>query len=85
MVKKSFGFLKTTAFGGVIFLLPLVVVGILLGQLYSIIAVMIEPARNALPDEFESPSGLALLVSIAILILLSLCFICEITELGEFW
>lgn len=73
-VTKSFGFLKTTAIGGLIFLLPLLVIIALLGYVYEIVLVIYEPLKEWMP--FDSPLLLALLFLAAIGILLLLCFIC---------
>jgi uncharacterized membrane protein len=73
-VAKGFGFLKTTAIGGLIFLLPLVVIGALLGYVYNFVLLIYEPLKEYLP--VSSTLGLTLLFLIAVGILLLLCFFC---------
>ena len=73
-VTKSLGFLKTTAIGGLIFLLPMFVIVALLGYVYEIVLVIYEPLQEKL--QFESPLALTLLFLLAIAILLVLCFLC---------
>ena len=71
-VTQSFGFLKTTALGGAVFLLPLIVIGTLLGQLAQIVLVAVQVLNNALP--IDSPQGWGLLVLFVIGVLLVACF-----------
>lgn len=73
-VAKRFGFLKTTAVGGLVFLLPLVVVGALLGYVYNAVLLIYEPLKEYLP--VSSTLGLTILFLIAVAILLVLCFSC---------
>ena len=70
---RSFGFLKTTAIGGLIFLLPLVVISTLLGYVYRIVLVLYEPLNKYLP--FQDTLGLTLLFLLAIAVLLGFCFV----------
>ncbi len=72
-IGKSFGFLKTTALGGILILLPLVVVGALLGYVYSMVIVVREPLEAWVP--VNTPTGLALLFLSAVALLLLLCFV----------
>lgn len=69
---KSFGFLKTTAIGGLIFLLPLIVIGALIGQVVPIVISIAEVLGEFLP--VTTPGGIALLILLAIVVLLLLCF-----------
>lgn len=73
-VNKTFGFLKTTAIGGLIFLLPLAAIGGLLGYVYNVVLVIYEPLKEYLP--VSSVGGTALLFLIAVGILVVLCFFC---------
>jgi uncharacterized membrane protein len=73
-VTKTVGFLKTTAIGGLIFLLPLAVIGGLLGYVYNVVLVIYEPLKNSLP--VGSAGGTAMLFLIAVGILVMLCFAC---------
>lgn len=70
---KTYGFLKTTAIGGLIFLLPLAAIGALLGYVYNVVLLIYEPLKEYLPA--SSALGLALLFLIAVAILLVLCFL----------
>lgn len=71
-IGKSFGFLKTTALGGVLFLLPLAVIGGLLGYVYSMVVVVYEPLQAHIP--VGTATGMTLLFALAVVILLFLCF-----------
>ena len=71
--KKSIGFLKTTAIGGLFFLLPLIVLGALMGQLIPIVSAIATALHDVLP--LKTPGGIALLIAIAILIVVLLCFL----------
>jgi uncharacterized membrane protein len=75
IVKKSrraIGFLKTTAIGGLLFLLPLIVLGALIGQVVPIVLSVAEALSEFIP--VKTPSGIAFLLALAIAILLLLCF-----------
>lgn len=65
-------FLKTTAIGGLIFLLPLIVIGALLGQIVPIVLSVAEVLGQIIP--VRSPTGIALLVLLAIAIIMLMCF-----------
>lgn len=71
-VKKSFGFLKTTAIGGLIFLLPLIVVGALIGQVAPIVMAVANVLYEYIP--LKTPAGISLLIAISIGIVLLMCF-----------
>ncbi len=73
-VTKSFGFLKTTAIGGLIFLLPLIVVGALIGQVVPLVMSVVKVLGGWLPDWLKSAGGISLLVLLAIGVILLLCF-----------
>ncbi len=75
-IGKSFGFLKTTALGGLFFLLPLAVIGAILGYVYSMVNVVYEPLKEWIP--VSTATGLAVLFAIAVGIILLLCFIAGI-------
>ena len=70
---KTFGFLKTTAIGGLFFLLPLIVLGALVGQVVPIIRAVTESLHTFV--KVDTPSGIALLVGVAILIIVLACFV----------
>jgi uncharacterized membrane protein len=70
---RTFGFLKTTAVGGLIFLLPLAVIGGLLGYVYNAVWVIYKPLTERIP---VNTAGTAILFLIAVGILVLLCFLC---------
>lgn len=71
-VTKTFGFLKTTAIGGLIFLLPVAVILGLLGYVYNVVLAIYDPLKEYLP--VSSVGGTTLLFLIAVGILVMLCF-----------
>lgn len=75
-VKRSFGFLRTTAIGGIFFLLPLVVVAFLLGQVAQVVWVVVKELNNYLPT--QTPLGYASLFFAAIALIVLACFMCGI-------
>lgn len=76
MTKTSnpLGFMKTTAIGGLLFLLPLIVVGALIGQVVPIVMGIAESLASILPGFVKTPGGIALLFLMAIVILALICF-----------
>lgn len=66
------GFLKTTAIGGLIFLLPLIVLGALVGQAVQIVWLVAEALGQWIP--VRSPRGIALLLVAAVAVLVLMCF-----------
>jgi uncharacterized membrane protein len=73
-VTETFGFLKTTAIGGLVFLLPLAVIAGLLGYVFNVVMLIYEPLKKHLP--VSSATGTAILFLIAVGILVLLCFVC---------
>ena len=73
-VTKTFGFLKTTAIGGLIFLLPLVAIGGLLGYVYNIVLAIYKPLAEYIPGGSIGVTSLMFLAAVGILV--SLCFFC---------
>ncbi len=71
-MKKSFGFLKTTALGGVIFLLPLVFLGILVGKVVQVVLLIAEVLGGVIP--VKTVGGVSALIAAAVAILLLACF-----------
>ena len=75
---KTASFLWSTAIGGLFFLLPLAVVVGLLGYIYNLVIVVVIPLHEALPQwlpvNLNGPVGIAFLFSLAIAILVLLCF-----------
>lgn len=68
-----FSFAKTTALGGLVFLLPLLVVAYLLVQAYEIMLEVAEPLARVLP--VEALGGIAWAGVLAALLLVLLCFL----------
>lgn len=73
-VTETFGFLKTTAIGGLIFLLPLAVIAGLLGYVYNVVMAIYKPLAKTL--QIDTATAAALLFLIAVGILVALCFLC---------
>jgi len=73
-IDKSLGFFKTTAIGGLLFLLPVAVVGAVLGYVHSIVNTVYVAIKQFIP--FETKFGFFILFLIAILIVVLLCFLC---------
>ena len=71
---RSIHFVRTTAVGGLLFLLPLIVFGALIGQVVPIVMTIADMLGDLLPSFLKSPRGIAVLVSAAIGILLLMCF-----------
>ncbi|OUT56211.1 hypothetical protein SV7mr_51760 [Stieleria bergensis] len=67
-------FLRTTAIGGLLFLLPLIVIGALIGQIVPIVMSLATTLGELLPGFVKTPSGIALLFALSIALLLLLCF-----------
>lgn len=74
-VKKSFGFLKTTAIGGLIFLLPLIVIGILVGEIAPIVLAIAKVLSNSSYIDTDKPADVALLFALSIAIVVLMCFL----------
>lgn len=72
--KTKFRFLKTTGIGGVLFLLPLIVLGALIGQLVPIVWTIADFLSDLIPVPIQTPTGITLLLCASVLVLLSLCF-----------
>jgi len=71
-MKKIARFLKTTAIGGLLFLLPLIVIGVLIGQVVAMLMTVNKTLGEIIPD--QTPGGMALLILLAIAIVLLVCF-----------
>lgn len=72
-IERHVGFLKTTALGGVVFLLPLIVVGWLVGQaayfVWLAVDAVREPLDSVLPFHSATSYTLLLLASLALVVL----------------
>lgn len=71
-IDNSVRFLRTTAIGGVLFLLPFLVVVVLLVYVYQGVAAIHVHLKPWIP--FDSATGILCLFIVAILLLLALCF-----------
>ncbi|HEV7279349.1 MAG TPA: DUF502 domain-containing protein [Pirellulaceae bacterium] len=69
---RSYGFLRTTLLGGVLFLLPLIVVGILLGQVGQVVLVVVGAIGEFMP--YQTRLGYAILFAAALGIVIGGCF-----------
>ncbi len=77
-VKKSIGFLRTTALGGLFFLLPLAVIGALVGQLIQIVWVAAEAISSTGIITAHTPWGYAVLFMSGLGVIVLLCFVAGI-------
>lgn len=75
-VSKSFGFLKTTAIGGIFFLLPVVVIAVLLGKVVQVLWVIALQIGKYLPS--DTPLNYVLLFLAAVALVILLCFFCGV-------
>ena len=67
-------FFRTTAIGGLLLLLPLVVVAAAIGQVVPIVMTIAESLGAVLPGVVKTPGGITLLIVLAIVLLLLVCF-----------
>ncbi len=76
-VNRHFTFLRATAIGGIFFLLPLVVLCVLLGQVGQVVFNVAAQMQPVLQDTLgiHGPSGYALVVVIVTLLIVLLCFV----------
>jgi len=72
-MKKNTSFLKTTLIGGLIFLIPLVLIAAVLGKAISIMIVVAKPLEKLVP--FESFAGIAAVNILAFLLIIVFCFL----------
>lgn len=66
-------FLKTTLIGGLLFLVPLMVLGVVIGKAIGFMLLIAEPMANFVP--MDSIGGIALANLIAVAIVVLICFI----------
>ena len=71
-MKKIARFLKTTAVGGLLFLLPLIVIGALIGQVVPIVVTVADALGEIIPA--KTAAGITLIILLAVAIVLLLCF-----------
>lgn len=72
-MRGPIGFLRTTALGGLLFLLPLVVVGALVAQVVPMAMSVAAVLGDWLP--IRTPAGIALLVIVALAAIVGACFL----------
>ncbi|MEM8669162.1 MAG: DUF502 domain-containing protein [Planctomycetota bacterium] len=82
--KNPIGFTRTTAIGGLLFLLPLIVLGALIGQIVPIVLTIAQSLAGILDGIVETPGGIALLILMSIGILLLICFFCGLLARRSF-
>ena len=71
-VNRFARFLKTTAIGGILFLLPLIVIGALIGQTVPVVMAITNALGERIP--VDTPGGIATLILLSLLLILFLCF-----------
>ncbi len=71
-MKYRTGFLKTTLIGGLIFLIPFVVIMAVLGKAVKIMLALANPISKIIP--IESVAGIAFVNILAIVVLVFICF-----------
>ena len=69
----SYGAVKTTALGGLLFLVPIVVIGMALGYVYSVAAGSYHHVKPWIP--FDTATGVAIVFCLATVALLLTCFV----------
>jgi uncharacterized membrane protein len=70
---QKFSFIKATIVGGLVFLLPLVVIVLIIGKALKISMVVAEPLGALIP--IDSVGGVALANILAVLVILVLCYL----------
>jgi uncharacterized membrane protein len=75
-VTNSFGFLKTTAIGGLFFLLPVIVVGVLIGQVARVVWAVAVQVNELFPS--QTAAGYAIVIAISIGVVVFACFACGV-------
>jgi len=71
-MKKKTSFLKTTLIGGLIFLIPFVILVAVIGKALKVMILFSKPLAQMLP--FEAVAGIAVMNILAFLIMILLCF-----------
>lgn len=71
-MRKFLGFFKATIVGGVWFLIPIVVLGIVLGKVHHFTSAIVRPLANAMP--IESVIGVEMTRLLAALAIVVFCF-----------
>ena len=70
-MKGHIGFLKTTVIGGVIFLIPLIIIIAILGKAFQIMMQLAEPLSTLVPIDSVADIAIVNLIAVALIILCS--------------
>ena len=71
-MKKLFGFIKTTAIGGIVFLVPVILFIIIFIKAFEILAILAKPFADVIP--IDTVAGFAVANVITIISIVLLCF-----------
>jgi uncharacterized membrane protein len=80
-MKGKFGLLKTTVIGGLVFLVPLILLIVIIGKAYNIMSVLAMPLADLIP--IDSIAGFALANVITIVSIILLCFLAGLVARTE--
>ena len=83
MENQGIKFLKTTIFGGLLFLLPIVVVSIILGYAMQLAGKVAQPIAELLPDAVVGIGGVAVLAALVLVLFSFLAGLVASTAAGE--
>lgn len=72
-MKKALGTIKTTALGGLLFLLPVAVLLYVLGKIAGIMRAAASPLDGVVP--METPLGVILVNALGVLVIFALCYL----------
>jgi uncharacterized membrane protein len=72
-MKKKSSFLKTTLLGGLIFLIPFVIIVAIIGKALKIMMIIAEPFAKMVP--FEAVAGIAIVNFVVVIVVILICFI----------
>jgi uncharacterized membrane protein len=72
-MKRLFEFVKTTAIGGLLFLIPLIILIIVLGKAFNLMGALAAPIAKLIP--LTSIGGLAIAEMISVVFIISICFL----------
>ncbi len=81
-MKKLYQLIKTTIIGGLIFLVPIIVVIAVLGKAYELMILVAKPLSARIP--VDSIGGIALANVLAVLAIMLCCLIAGIISKGVF-
>ena len=81
-MKNSIELIKTTIIGGIVFLVPLVIVTVIIGKALQLMMVIARPVDQLIP--IKSIAGVALVNILAIVAILVLCFLAGLVARSAF-